>query len=246
MTARLRFSRTSLRNSPHSHHGYPPAREAFEQSERALHRATLIACCAAVAAYGGAFALRGLWVAPPPSILELPAPPEHVLRVLVERAEPARPHFLPAGTLFERLAVPVPVPDVVAPPAPAAAEARSSEATSSAPVGNPSEGTREPEADPEPPPPGDLQPYDEPPQVAVQERPPYPQLAIDAGVEGTVLLWVRVNRDGTVGAVRVARSVPLLDEAAKSAAMRWRFTPALANGHPIRVWVAVPVRFRLH
>jgi protein TonB len=44
----------------------------------------------------------------------------------------------------------------------------------------------------------------------------------------------------------VRRSVPLLDGAALDAVSRWRFTPALNNGRPVRVWVAIPVRFSLH
>jgi protein TonB len=71
-------------------------------------------------------------------------------------------------------------------------------------------------------------------------------MAREAGVEGTVTLWALVDLDGSVKAVQVIRSVPLLDGAATAAVQRWRFTPALANGHPVRVWVAVPVRFSLH
>ena len=37
-----------------------------------------------------------------------------------------------------------------------------------------------------------------------------------------------------------------ITNAAQNAVRQWRFTPALANQHAVRVWVAVPVRFRLH
>ena len=55
-------------------------------------------------------------------------------------------------------------------------------------------------------------------------------------------LWALVDLDGSVRDVKVIRSVPLLDDAAATALRRWRFTPALANGHPVRVWIALPVR----
>ena len=88
--------------------------------------------------------------------------------------------------------------------------------------------------------------YDEPPAVVSKPRPEYPDLARQAGVEGTVRLLVFVGVDGRVREAKVVASVPLLDAAALEAIRRWTFTPALANGHPVAVWVAVPVVFRLH
>lgn len=89
-------------------------------------------------------------------------------------------------------------------------------------------------------------PYDEPPVVVTRVVPEYPDIARDAGVEGTVQLRLLVGKDGRVKDVHVDRSVPMLDEAAVAAARQWVFTPALASGHPVTVWVAVPVRFSLH
>ena len=42
------------------------------------------------------------------------------------------------------------------------------------------------------------------------------------------------------------RQVLLLNEAALAGARQWVFTPALANGHPVAVWTAIPFHFRLH
>lgn len=87
---------------------------------------------------------------------------------------------------------------------------------------------------------------DELPRVVSRVTPEYPAFAHDAGVEGTVVVWALVGLDGRVDEVRIQKSVPMLDAAAADAVRGWRFTPALANEHPVRVWVAVPVRFRLH
>jgi protein TonB len=46
--------------------------------------------------------------------------------------------------------------------------------------------------------------------------------------------------------VIVERSASILDDAAVEAVRRWVFTPAIANGKPVKVWVGVPVRFVLH
>lgn len=94
--------------------------------------------------------------------------------------------------------------------------------------------------------PGDFVYTDELPAVVMRVAPEYPSLARDAGVEGTVVLWALVGLDGNVEDVRVHKSIPMLDGAALEAVQQWRFTPALANKHAVRVWVAVPVRFRLH
>ena len=98
----------------------------------------------------------------------------------------------------------------------------------------------------EEPQPGDVFLGDELPSVVSRVTPEYPPFARDAGVEGTVLVWALVGVSGRVEDAQVQRSIPMLDSAALEAVRKWRFTPALANLHPVRVWVAVPVRFRLH
>jgi len=49
-----------------------------------------------------------------------------------------------------------------------------------------------------------------------------------------------------VRATRVLKSIPQLDAAAVRAVRKWRFQPALSDGKPVVVWVAVPVKFSLH
>jgi protein TonB len=67
------------------------------------------------------------------------------------------------------------------------------------------------------------------------------------GIEGTVVLKVRVTDQGRVEAVQVERSAgqPDLDQSATEAVQRWRFAPARRSGEPIAVWVLIPVEFRL-
>jgi protein TonB len=78
-------------------------------------------------------------------------------------------------------------------------------------------------------------------------QPDYPEIARIAQVDGTVLVRALVGRDGRVLDVYVepTGSVPMLDGAAMDAVRRWVFKPALANGHPVAVWVRIPMRFRL-
>jgi protein TonB len=81
-----------------------------------------------------------------------------------------------------------------------------------------------------------------------QVKPRYPEFARRRGLEGTVLLNVRVTERGRVETVQVERSSghTEFDEAATEAVQRWRFEPARRSGEPVAVWVLVPVEFRLH
>jgi protein TonB len=79
-------------------------------------------------------------------------------------------------------------------------------------------------------------------------KPRYAETARQRGIEGTVLLKVRITEHGRVEAVQVERSTgyPELDEPAAEAIQRWRFEPARRSGEPVAVWVLIPVEFRLY
>jgi len=85
--------------------------------------------------------------------------------------------------------------------------------------------------------------------VAFQRvTPRYPALALEAGVQGSVVVYQLVGRDGRVKDVKLHPKVhqPLLDDAALEAARAWTFEPALVNGRPVAVWVSVTFRFSQH
>lgn len=85
-------------------------------------------------------------------------------------------------------------------------------------------------------------------QTAVAPPPPYPPMALRRGIEGTVLLRVRVDRDGRPSDVAIERSSGshLLDEAArKFLQARWRFVPATMGGSAIEAYALVPVNFSI-
>jgi protein TonB len=78
-------------------------------------------------------------------------------------------------------------------------------------------------------------------------RPPYPRVARNLGIEGVVLLDIRVTSDGRVQDVQVLESsgyAPLDESAVTTVRRRWRFPPrtdAAASERRVRV----PIRFRL-
>jgi len=83
------------------------------------------------------------------------------------------------------------------------------------------------------------------PEAIEKVQPVYPDYAHRQGITGVVMVQAQVRRDGTVGDVCIVKSIPPLDEAAAACVKRWRFKPAMANGHPVAVWIGVPVHFTL-
>ncbi|MBW6513472.1 MAG: energy transducer TonB [Candidatus Syntrophosphaera sp.] len=98
--------------------------------------------------------------------------------------------------------------------------------------------------------PFDFVPWDDPPVPIGAIRPVYPDFARRANVQGTVMLEVDVYKDGSVGNIRVLRSVQAgaggLDEAAISAIRAIRFQPGRSSGNPVDTTVIVPVEFKLN
>lgn len=228
-----------------------PAREGRVASERSLPRAVGLACALAVGVFGSALLTRAVLpeaivATPEPGIVidlgpnVMPPPPTLAIPKLAPTAvAPPRPD-----------AIPQPVPDQQAPPpvAPSAGGSAtgSSEGTGTTQPGDetaPGPGTIEPAA-----PEHTFRPYevDQLPEPTLIVKPEYSDMAREAGVEGTVVLQALVATDGRVAEVSVTRSIPLLDALAVEALKKWRFTPALVDKRPVRVWVAVPIRFSLH
>lgn len=91
----------------------------------------------------------------------------------------------------------------------------------------------------------------EPPGFAPGSRdnplPRYPSAARRRGIEGTVLLEVLVSPQGQAEQVEILRSSgsSLLDEAAREAILRWRFTPARRGAVAVPGRITVPITFRL-
>jgi protein TonB len=78
-------------------------------------------------------------------------------------------------------------------------------------------------------------------------KPKYPELAKKAGIEGTTTVQALVDVDGSIREVKILKSSgnQLLDQAAITAARNSKFTPAKQRDKFVRVWVSIPIKFRL-
>ena len=90
-------------------------------------------------------------------------------------------------------------------------------------------------------------PYDDPPVPLRPIKPKYPEIAQEAGIEGTVVVQVFVDERGRVKETVILKGIPNtgLDEAATQAIRLVRFKPARQRERAVGVWISIPVNFRL-
>jgi TonB family protein len=86
------------------------------------------------------------------------------------------------------------------------------------------------------------------PSVVREVKPAYTADAMRAKVQGSVWLECIVMPDGSVGDVKVTRSLdPIfgLDQEAIKAAKQWRFRPGMRQGEPVPVIITIELTFTL-
>ena len=86
------------------------------------------------------------------------------------------------------------------------------------------------------------------PQVVREVKPAYTADAMRAKVQGSVWLECIVMPDGSVGEVKVTRSLdPIfgLDQEAIKAAKMWKFRPGMRQGEPVPVIITIELTFTL-
>ncbi len=95
-------------------------------------------------------------------------------------------------------------------------------------------------------------PYDDPPQpiggfAAIQRSLKFPEIARKAGVEGRVMVHVQIDEKGNVVNTKILVSLGNngCDEAAVEAIKSVKWKPAMQRDRPVKVWVAIPVVFKL-
>ena len=87
-----------------------------------------------------------------------------------------------------------------------------------------------------------------PPRLLKDVKPNYTAEAMRARIQGVVRLECVVELDGTVGAIRVVKSLDPdlgLDNEALRAVKQWRFVPGMKDGSPVRVLVVAEMSFTL-
>lgn len=87
--------------------------------------------------------------------------------------------------------------------------------------------------------------YDTKPKLKTYVKPTYPKDAKKNRIEGKVILKVFINKSGSVSEAVILQGIPELNNAAKNAAMQYKFKPAELNGEPVDVWFPLGITFKL-
>ena len=82
-------------------------------------------------------------------------------------------------------------------------------------------------------------------RIVYRVIPEYPELARQAGVQGTGVLDTVVNANGAVTQTKFVSGPDALSRAAMDAVRWWRFEPYSVNGQPTNIETTVAVNFRL-
>lgn len=84
------------------------------------------------------------------------------------------------------------------------------------------------------------------PEPVSQVAPAYPAELRKAKVEGVVTLVFVLDETGRVEEPRVENSSrPEFEKPALDAIRKWRFSPGLKDGQPVRTYIRIPMRFRV-
>lgn len=79
-----------------------------------------------------------------------------------------------------------------------------------------------------------------------KQDPPYPPALMSARIEGEVVLYAIIRKDGSVDSIQLIRSLePQLDQNAMGALARWKFRPAQREGEPVELEAVVRIPFRV-
>jgi TonB family protein len=81
-------------------------------------------------------------------------------------------------------------------------------------------------------------------RVISQPKPVYPQAALRAGIEGSVVLATTIGTDGKIKKVNVVSGQPLLAQAAMDAVKQWRYQPSYLNGASVEVDSTITLNFK--
>ncbi len=194
---------------------------------------------------------RTLFHAPAPRVIDLPPafdiPPNDVTPYVPQPPgvvpPAARPPVIPDVPQYQHTEQPV-KDDTVARPSPTTPTSDPGSSSTRGGGGNPGPGTA-PAGDLPAPEPGTFEYTESLPVLVHRVQPAYPELARQAGMDGSVTLWLRVGTDGRVHQVRVEGKPSLFDEEASNAGREFVFTQATTDGHPVAVWVRIAIKFVL-
>jgi protein TonB len=83
------------------------------------------------------------------------------------------------------------------------------------------------------------------PRLLRRALPVYPQFALRAGLQGSVMLKVLLGKDGKAESVRMLKGEEIFRKSAEDAVRKFLFEPARQSDRPVKVWLVIPIHFKL-
>jgi|RhiMetdeSRZDD1v2_1073273.scaffolds.fasta_scaffold00217_17 protein TonB len=163
-------------------------------------------------------------------------------------SKPTTPQVAVAQVAPPTIGIPEPVPDIEAPDTKFATQNEMNEALQAITMGDLQGSGNDSlvvQAGDNGPSPDDFVAVEEEPRLLRIEPPQYPQLAREAGVEGTVVVRALVGKDGKVKKTILISGNPILADAAMACGRTAVFTPAMQQKKPVEVWIQLPIEFTL-
>src|SRR5262249_54401806 len=85
---------------------------------------------------------------------------------------------------------------------------------------------------------------DQPPRdIYANAEPDYPARERQLGVQAVVTVRLLLDESGRVVDVQVMDGPAAFRDAVMAKAWQWRFSPAIDEGHPVKIWVIRRIRF---
>ncbi len=83
------------------------------------------------------------------------------------------------------------------------------------------------------------------PRLLRRALPVYPQFALRAGLQGSVMLKVLLGKDGKAESIRMLKGEEIFRKSAEDAVRKFLFEPARQSDRPVKVWLVIPIHFKL-
>ena len=83
------------------------------------------------------------------------------------------------------------------------------------------------------------------PRLVRRALPVYPEFALRAGLQGSVMLKVLLGKDGKAESVRMLKGEEIFRKSAEDAVRKFLFEPARQSDRPVKVWLVIPIHFKL-
>jgi len=82
-------------------------------------------------------------------------------------------------------------------------------------------------------------------KLILRVNPEYPKIAAMTHTSGIVTLEAIIDEEGNVTKLNVINGHPLLVEAARTAVLKWKYSPTILNGEAVSVCAMVKIAFRI-